>query len=1257
MITEPKPKLNPKQELLYAAECGDIGSLVMMLNRGVKAPTALHNAAKGGHVSCLKALLARGADINAINDYRQTAVFVAACYGKLEALQELISEGADTSIPDGTPKIQDFFHIFYIKNRSRSPLHAAAEGGHTNCVLELISHGIQIDIVDADGDTALHYAIKLGHTECANKLITHGAQINKEDCTGYTPLHLAICRNNLSCVRELISHGAQINARVKETWSAVKRDLRGGSPDYGLTALHLAAKNGDVNCVRFLLENGAKIDFENSDVITPVNTAYAQGHTSIAKLIQEEKKRRAEAEHRQQEAKKRAETDQHKIDYINSGNTNYQQGNYDEAIKWYEKALSIDPNYQPARIGKENALKQLNNKLELERQKKEPQKQINMTIDFPYNKYIRLSKQQKIKLLLDVIGKADNDAKQIGNIYVTRREVADSISNENNYYTADFINILVHSLNQPSSSIRTYPAISIDNFDQYNPQIQTQKERYSFIPINIEYYAKSPKQKNHWAALIIDKQNQLIFYLDPAQKTAIPKPISDLITLLGYNKPIILNPIDFQKKEKEEGWVRHCGPYIVEIFKIFKKVIQKGQCIAGGITPDSTIANSISAQTALSKIPCGDAEIVNEIREEHIDIAYKCLTGKSINLEEVQSAVSSSQSETLRDIPTPSLSSANPSALFDEMKTLKRAYEKLEQKSQETVTAHFTAAEKEKTMAELKALRPLINVLNTGKFGKGLLGQFYILLRIHLKELFTAASNLSSRKVKRADYLVKDKVKNSLGAFAKGAVPFAEALGCASESLIELLKTASEVIHISEFVENILETAGFDPILKKGIAAIFGPSEEKKLAALSSLAIDNTHQDIMMERIACRLTESYKPIINYLETQGLKEEGIKELAQNAGQRIWGVLRRNPHIKDLDRNIDLIADQLVAWVSHYPLGLIETIKNNLGTLFKPILTLQQGNEKIPLTAYEIFSHAGVTYFSQQKACWQYYAEKEDSLHATIGFRKVTSEIGQQIVENPTSFYAQYWEKVKPVSPFIQDPESTTSASQETVKALESKINEVAKQLKKIQPLQPTINKINITVGTQMQQMQNTAATSTTTAAVNKNQNKHINSTLQQHGQQLGLFGETLAQHNEKLEKLENSDNGRSQKISPSSVDRFCLHAATSIHNYIETNQSKIKAATFDLPLFSEPMTFFYTKKLSEEKENLARRLIQSLNRATSFSEIKTVLEGYLQEDKRLSQKYEKNPDTLSEKINNLIQQVKLELSANSNHSSTAQLKYG
>ena len=186
--------------LLAAAASGDAGAVSAALatadleQRDAGGRTALHIAAHRSHYDVVRALVAAGADINAMDRQQYDVVTIAAVKDDVAMLELALSLGGNakaiTSPYQGTALI------------------AAAHLGHAEVVRLLLQAGAPPDHVNNLGWTAAIEAVVLGdggarHQATLRALIDAGADIRIADRNGATPLALARSRGYGEMVRML----------------------------------------------------------------------------------------------------------------------------------------------------------------------------------------------------------------------------------------------------------------------------------------------------------------------------------------------------------------------------------------------------------------------------------------------------------------------------------------------------------------------------------------------------------------------------------------------------------------------------------------------------------------------------------------------------------------------------------------------------------------------------------------------------------------------------------------------------------------------------------------------------------------------------------------------------------------------------------------------------------------------------------------------------------------------------------------------
>jgi ankyrin repeat protein len=170
-----------------AAAFGDVGAIKSgsVDARDAHGRTPLHVAAFGAQHAAMRALVAAGADPNALENDRYDVVTIASVANDPATLKLALELGASarnvTSRYDGTALI------------------AAAHLGHAEVVRILIAAGAPLDHVNNLGWTAVMESIVLGdggarHTDTLKALLDAGANPDIADRGGLTPLAHARAR-------------------------------------------------------------------------------------------------------------------------------------------------------------------------------------------------------------------------------------------------------------------------------------------------------------------------------------------------------------------------------------------------------------------------------------------------------------------------------------------------------------------------------------------------------------------------------------------------------------------------------------------------------------------------------------------------------------------------------------------------------------------------------------------------------------------------------------------------------------------------------------------------------------------------------------------------------------------------------------------------------------------------------------------------------------------------------------------------------
>lgn len=119
-------------------------------------------------IACAKCLLDYGADLHAHNEKGLSAIHIAAKSGHIETLKWLLSQGA---------------RLHQRDLEKRTVLHMASEQGWLEMVKFFHQLHMDLDVPSLHGHTALHWAALSGHEPVVKYLVEQGVNLNK----GTTP--------------------------------------------------------------------------------------------------------------------------------------------------------------------------------------------------------------------------------------------------------------------------------------------------------------------------------------------------------------------------------------------------------------------------------------------------------------------------------------------------------------------------------------------------------------------------------------------------------------------------------------------------------------------------------------------------------------------------------------------------------------------------------------------------------------------------------------------------------------------------------------------------------------------------------------------------------------------------------------------------------------------------------------------------------------------------------------------------------------
>jgi len=192
------------------------------------------------HPEAIKALLAKGANVNVVDEDGTPPLYWAADKDDVEAVKILLAAGAkvDATTENGEQAI----HV------AAAPINDDPE-----LVKILLAAGAKANAVSKNGTQPIYYAAENGEIETLKVLLANGAKIDAADNEGIQPIHCAAQCGKVEMVHFLLANGAKALAKDKQgrtasvfAYSAWMEKFRGPSAtfagEHGLSPIFLAGE-------------------------------------------------------------------------------------------------------------------------------------------------------------------------------------------------------------------------------------------------------------------------------------------------------------------------------------------------------------------------------------------------------------------------------------------------------------------------------------------------------------------------------------------------------------------------------------------------------------------------------------------------------------------------------------------------------------------------------------------------------------------------------------------------------------------------------------------------------------------------------------------------------------------------------------------------------------------------------------------------------------------------------------------------------
>lgn len=256
---------------------------------------------KAGIISLLEKGIAYFVEADAKTQLEKMLDYLSSSSLKTKCLSNLLTDAVRVNNLDLVKYLISKLS-FTEKNMGVNAFILATELQNKVIINIFLEHGMDINAIDDNGNTALITAFYKNNSTMWEFLIEHKADVNIANRFGVTPILICSQKGSLKNMKYLLRKNANPNVKnnnhdtplllacKQSNIHLVKQLLLHGANSNcadatGLTPLHIAALNKNFHILQELLDAGAEVDLQDKNGNSPLHTAARWGSTNEALLL------------------------------------------------------------------------------------------------------------------------------------------------------------------------------------------------------------------------------------------------------------------------------------------------------------------------------------------------------------------------------------------------------------------------------------------------------------------------------------------------------------------------------------------------------------------------------------------------------------------------------------------------------------------------------------------------------------------------------------------------------------------------------------------------------------------------------------------------------------------------------------------------------------------------------------------------------------------------------------------------------------